>query len=182
MNMKTTTEETEQEASFDDLDLSPVMRQGSQKSRIRDAFAHSARPDPLALDGHDVIGQAARAPEKQPLSGFPFSSNSTRWTNAVIRKRSSSSPHENWRIKWAGKSSDSLGVSIRKSPCWPVGKTSLANYVSLKMASKSWWAPRGDCMTTCNENHFAPAAFGAWCSMKRIACWTLGFALRSNAS
>ena len=66
------TKEIEQEASFDDLDLSPVMRQALKKAGFETPSPIQHALIPLALDGLDVIGQARTGTGKTAAFSIPI--------------------------------------------------------------------------------------------------------------
>lgn len=65
-------EETEAELSFDDLDLSPVMRRALAKAGFTKPSPIQRALIPLALDGLDVIGQARTGTGKTAAFSIPI--------------------------------------------------------------------------------------------------------------
>ncbi|TWU41980.1 DEAD/DEAH box helicase [Novipirellula artificiosorum] len=72
--MKTEVEDnfTTEIASFDDLDLSPVMRRALKKAGFEEPTPIQSQLIPLALEGYDVIGQARTGTGKTAAFAIPI--------------------------------------------------------------------------------------------------------------
>ena len=68
---ETTTETENTVESFDELDLSPVMRQAVKKAGFSTPSPIQAQLIPLAMEGEDVIGQARTGTGENSCFRYP---------------------------------------------------------------------------------------------------------------
>ena len=168
--------------SFDDLDLSPVMRRALKKAGFTTPSPIQAQLIPLAMEGEDVIGQARTGTGKTAAFAIPIleqldSLEDCRDPQVIVvvptRELADQVGKETERLAWGVETE----VAVLAG-----GKNINRNCVNSRTVCRSSWVPPGDCMITCNANRSELEVSGVWFSTRLIACWTSAFAHKSNGS